>query len=241
MEMPTLLPAFLIVRLDGPMQAWGSHTFEDYRPSGLFPTRSGLLGLIGACLGIDRGDQDRLDRLASSLTFTLRVDQCPLRPELESNRPQPMRKPTKSTDFHTVLNARKVDGSANRNPVVSRREYLFDALFTLAIGQRTDAEYDLTSIAAALRRPRFTPVLGRRSCPIARPLLDGDSPIEADNAVAALATIPPTGGPIYAEGDYDSGQLIQIRDVPSYGRIRRFGTRRLYLITSQGTDPGVQE
>ena len=47
---------YLILRLDGPMQAWGSHTFEDFRPSNLFPTRSGLLGLLGACLGIDRGD-----------------------------------------------------------------------------------------------------------------------------------------------------------------------------------------
>ena len=47
------MPRYLILRLDGPMQAWGTHTFEDFRPSNLFPTRSGLLGLLGACLGID--------------------------------------------------------------------------------------------------------------------------------------------------------------------------------------------
>ena len=53
---------YLILRLDGPMQAWGSHTFEDFRPSNLFPTRSGLLGLLGACLGIDRGDHAGLEQ-----------------------------------------------------------------------------------------------------------------------------------------------------------------------------------
>ena len=43
------MPRFLVQKLDGPMQAWGTHTYEDFRPSNLFPTRSGLLGLLGAC------------------------------------------------------------------------------------------------------------------------------------------------------------------------------------------------
>lgn len=45
--------SYLILRLAGPMQAWGQPTFEGTRPTGRFPTRSGLLGLLGACLGID--------------------------------------------------------------------------------------------------------------------------------------------------------------------------------------------
>ena len=48
------MPRYLILKLQGPMQAWGPILFEDFRPSHLFPTRSALLGLIGACLGIDR-------------------------------------------------------------------------------------------------------------------------------------------------------------------------------------------
>ena len=46
------MPRFLILRLDGPMQAWGTHTFEDFRPSNLYPTRSGLLGLLSRHLPI---------------------------------------------------------------------------------------------------------------------------------------------------------------------------------------------
>lgn len=74
------MPNYLILRLDGPMQAWGTHTFEDYRPCNSFPTRSGLLGLLGACLGIDRRDTSALNRLADSVEFTVRVDRTAQRP-----------------------------------------------------------------------------------------------------------------------------------------------------------------
>jgi len=68
------MPRFLILKLDGVMQGWGGHTYEDWRPTELFPTRSGLLGLLGACLGIDRQDIDRLNALAESVNFAVRVD-----------------------------------------------------------------------------------------------------------------------------------------------------------------------
>lgn len=219
------MPRFLIIRLDGPMQAWGSHTFEDFRPSNLFPTRSGLLGLLGACLGIDRGDQAGLEQLAQSVEFTVRADRTVRRPDAEK---LVSKAAVKLSDFHTVLAARKVDGSANKNPVVSRREYLFDAAFTVAIGEKQNAPVTLTAIADALLRPCFTPVLGRRSCPITRPLLDG-TPVEASDAKAALVTALPVDGLIYAEGDLISTQPLRIRDVPMYGRYRQFGTRQVYL------------
>lgn len=219
------MPRFLILRLDGPMQAWGTHTYEDFRPSNLFPTRSGLLGLLGACLGIDRQDRAELERLAASVEFAVRVDREALRPEVMAPAP---RSAVKLPDFHTVLAARKVDGSVNKNPVVSRREYLFDAAFTVAVGERATASISLDAIAEALRRPRFTPVLGRRSCPITRPLLEA-GPLDAADAKAALAGVLPTDGVTYTEGDLVSDQPMQIRDVPLHGRHRQFGTRRIHV------------
>lgn len=219
------MPHFLLLRLDGPMQAWGTHTLEDFRPSNLFPTRSGLLGLLGACLGIDRRDHVGLEQLAASVEFTVRVDRSALRPEIEKPAPKAA---LKLPDFHTVLAARKVDGSANKNPVVTRREYLFDAAFTVAVGEKSGASISLETIAHALRRPYFTPVLGRRACPIARPLLDC-GPVDAADAKTALANAQPTGGMIYAEGEWVSDQPMQIRDVPMHGRHRQFGTRQVYV------------
>lgn len=219
------MPRFLVLKLDGPMQAWGTHTYEDFRPSNLFPTRSGLLGLLGACLGVDRRDREELIHLAVSVEFAVRVDRMALRPERDA--PQ-KRDALKVSDFHTVLDARKVDGSINKNPVVSRREYLCDAVFTVTVGERPGALVSLDRIADALRRPAFTPVLGRRSCPIARPLLDGGLR-DAIDAKALLAIVAPVGGVIYAEGELVSEQPMQIRDVPMYGPHRQFGTRRVYI------------
>jgi CRISPR system Cascade subunit CasD len=163
--------------------------------------------------------------------LTGRLDRLALRPEAEeeAEKQSPPKAAIKLADFHTVLDARKVDGSTSRFPVVSRREYLHNAAFTVAVGERPAAGLGLDRIAAALRRPRYTPVLGRRSCPISRPPLDPASPIEAADALQALGQVPPTGGPIYAEGGLVSDYPIQIRDVPTHGRHRQFGTRRVFV------------
>ncbi|TXP19879.1 type I-E CRISPR-associated protein Cas5/CasD, partial [Escherichia coli] len=67
--------SYLILRLAGPMQAWGQPTFEGTRPTGRFPTRSGLLGLLGACLGIQRDDTSSLQALSESVQFAVRCDE----------------------------------------------------------------------------------------------------------------------------------------------------------------------
>lgn len=225
------MPRFLILRLDGPMQAWGTHTYEDFRPANNFPTRSGLLGLIGACLGLDRQDRPALEQLAQSVEFTVRVDRRVSRPQQENPR---RRDALKLRDFHTVCDARKVDGSKSEYPVVSYREYLHDAAFTVVVMEKPNAAYPLERLTRALRQPLYTPVLGRRSCPLARPLLERGEAVEADNAKSALAQIPPGHGLIYAEGDaLANGKPLPLRDVPLYGRYRQFGTRRIYVHGSE--------
>lgn len=222
---------FLILRLDGPMQAWGTHTYEDFRPANNFPTRSGLLGLIGACLGLDRQDRAALEQLAQSVEFTVRVDGQVNRPQQE--KPQ-RRESLKLRDFHTVCDARKVDGSKSEYPVVSHREYLHDAAFTVAVMEKPNAAYPLEHLIQALRKPLYTPVLGRRSCPLARPLLESGEIVEAEEAKIALTQIPPGHGLIYAEGELlANGKPLPLRDVPVYGRYRQFGTRRVYVHASE--------
>jgi len=214
---------YLILRLDGPMQAWGTHTYEDFRPSNLYPTRSGLLGLLAACLGIGRDDHTGLAALAASVEFGVRIDTAVDRPGCT----KPTNKPdVKLPDFHTVLDARKVDGKISKFPVVSCREYLFDAAFTVAIGTKQDAPFTLDIIAGALRHPCYTPTLGRRACPPARPIFDDD--VETENDVVALQKASGRGLLVYSEST-QSTQPLRLRDVPLYGRKRQFGTRLVYL------------
>lgn len=208
----------LILRLQGVMQAWGDHTFEDYRSSHLFPSRSGLVGLLAACLGIDRAALDAQERLSQSFIYAARADWRPYRAQ-------------KITDFHTVMDARKVDGSVNDYPVVSRREYLCDAHFTLALAFLPDAHYRLDELARAVRYPIFTPSLGRRSCPFSRPLFD--SVMQATNLHTALAGIPPGRGTIYSELAAGSSSYLVARDVPGFNGRRQFTTRKVYIHASE--------
>lgn len=157
----------LILRLAGPLQSWGEHSVFADRDTAGFPTRSGLIGLFAAALGLPRGEP--LIRF-EPLRITIRVD-----------TPGVL-----LTDFHTVGGnlppARTVPtAEGKRRPgdtgtIVTRRHYLSDAVFTVAV---TSPDDQTTAIATALERPRWQPFLGRRSCPPDEPFLlrrDCDDP-----------------------------------------------------------------
>lgn len=228
---------FLVLRLDGVMQAWGDHTYEDFRPVAGFPTRSGLLGLLAACLGIDRADTARLMQLDASVDFTVRVDgQRQRNSEFfkrigrDGDSKEKLLKPQKIMDFHTVMAARKVTGKANDNPVVSRREYVCDAVFTVVVAARSQ-EVSLEQIKQAVLKPVFTPFLGRRSCPLSRPLFLAWE-AEVQTPVEVLAKHLPVAGRIYSDAGLvdDQGTVqIRMRDIPIRGKTRRFASRQITL------------
>lgn len=215
---------FLILKLQGAMQAWGTHTYEDYRPSNIFPTRSAVVGLLGACIGIDRNDIEARQSLNASFSLTVRAD---VRNGLW---------PVRITDFHTVLEARKVSGKARNDAIVSEREYLCDAEFTLALAFYPDATYNLEKIKKALAKPKYTPFLGRRSCPIQTPLLlpEEQSVVSAESLEDALKKISPFKGTIYSELKLPGSSPIRIRDTPMLTRARQFSTRWVYILGEGG-------
>lgn len=215
---------FLILKLQGPMQAWGEHTFEGLRPSANFPTRSGLLGLLGACLGIKRNDREQLHSLADSIGMAVRVDE----------RYVPRRDGTwrtvrmvKITDYHTVKDARDdYAGFKSHETIQTWREYLYDAEFTVALWTQPNATLSLADLEKAVKRPRFTPYLGRRSCPVTRPLFQ--TRLKSANALEVLKMIEPQGGTVYSEEKADV-RMKRVRDVPLIDQPRQFAGRNLYV------------
>lgn len=206
---------FLALKLNGVMQAWGGHTYEDFRHTELIPTRSALLGLLAACLGIDRKDTDGLQTLSGAVRMAVRADQMKYKPQ-------------RITDYHTVLEPRTVKGPPRKGPVVSHREYWCDAQYTVLLTVSDDARWTLKQIRDALEKPVYTPFLGRRSCPISRPLFEAE--VEAVDFEAAFALIHPSAGVIYSE-EPPTGEstLYRLRDVPLYGRKRQFASREVHL------------
>ena len=211
---------FLIVKLQGGMQAWGTHTYEDYRPTNLFPTRSGLIGLFGACLGIDRQDSSTIQSLNKCLVMAIRADKQQWKPQI-------------ITDYHTILDARKVNGTPRNDAILSSREYICDACFTIAVSLQ-NCEIKLVDLAQAVRFPFYTPALGRKSCPLYRPLYETE--IEAHSLEEALSRISPYQGTIYSDEPIDGSFILTIRDVPLPSATREFGRRNVYVLGQGGTN-----
>ena len=145
----------LLLRLEGPMQSWGYRSRFDYRDTALEPTRSGVIGLICAAMGIARGED--ISRF-NSLRLGVRVDR--------EGRPE--------RDYHTALDVIKADGRGT-DTVVSYRDYLADASFT--VGLESSDRRLLDEIAEALQSPRWPLFLGRKAFPLAAP------PVEPSHSV----------------------------------------------------------
>jgi len=207
---------YLLIKLQGPMQAWGKETFEGLRPSDLFPGRSALLGLLAACMGIDRTDRTSQQALAASVIYAVRVD----------------RQGIKMTDYHTVKDAREnYHGLKSHDTIQTWREYWQDAIFTVAIGSLEQAEVTLSDIEQALTKPVYTPVLGRRSCPIAYPLLARK--VMADNVADAL-NLDGVVARIYSEEYSEDAIPLRKRDVPIIHQPRQFSSRMVYMSQAKG-------
>jgi CRISPR system Cascade subunit CasD len=163
--------ASLALCFDAPMQSWGQRSRFVVRDTAAEPTKSGVVGLIAAALGIARDDDASIAELAR-LRMGVRVD----------------REGTIERDYHTVQNVPDTEGKHNRG-VESWRYYLADALFLTVIeGQ----EIELGRLHQALANPRWPLYLGRRAFLPARPIVSiGDPPAVTRHPIEeVLATYP---------------------------------------------------
>ena len=131
----------LLLRLAAPLQAWGTDSKFEVRRTNREPSKSGVIGLLAAALGLRR-DAD-LSKL-SALRFGVRVD----------------RNGEVIKDFHMA--------KAEKTSYLTYRYYLSDAIFL--VGLESEDRSFLEQIERALRNPCFPLFLGRRSCPPTLPL-----------------------------------------------------------------------
>ena len=137
--MPTLL-----LRLVGPMQSWGTTSRFDQRDTGKEPSKSGVIGLVAAALGIDRENWTDLEPL-TKLSMGIRHD----RPGVPKR------------DYQTAQDIISADRSKVHKTAVTTRDYLADAAFL--VGLATDDHALLDRIHKALDNPVWPLALGRKS------------------------------------------------------------------------------
>ncbi len=164
------MAAYLLFQLIGPLQAWGGIAVGEMRPSYAAPSKSAILGLIAAALGIRREEEERHRELDAGYGFAVRID-VPGKPMFDYHTVQ-MPKARKGREFQT-RRQELTSLAPNESPatLLSTREYIQDAAFTACIWSCAQpAPYSLTDIAHAIKHPVFPLYLGRKSCPPALPL-----------------------------------------------------------------------
>jgi CRISPR system Cascade subunit CasD len=230
------MPFTLLLRLAGPMQAWGVSSRFSIRETLTEPTKSGVLGLVCAALGWDRAAPEHLiaDRLRplaelAELPFGVRVVQ-----------PGSLRR-----DYHTaqrVLRAKAklrpgkpVSDSDLQETVLSERYYLSDAYFV--VGLQSDDEALLHALDQALHKPYWPLTLGRKAFV---PSLPVRYSLPARGSWPATISVVPLPLPEALLTAEDPAWHVQPR--PRADKVTRLPLRRLILEAGTGfaSTPTVQ-
>jgi CRISPR system Cascade subunit CasD len=148
----------VLLRLEGPLQSWGTRSRFAERDTETEPSKSGVLGLVGAALGMPRDDVGLLARIARCRAG-VRVD----------------REGTLLRDYHTVgggtFRGEPHSVFDAKGTVLSSRHYLQGASFLVALGYE-DASLAMR-IDEAVGAPKWPLALGRRACPPSLPVRAG--------------------------------------------------------------------
>ncbi len=203
----------LLLRLSAPLQSWGMSSRFSIRDTAKEPSKSGVIGLLCAALGISRDDANTDNPTFNALTklkFGVRV-----------NREGVMQK-----DYHTAQNIAKADGGIKETEL-STRWYLADADFLVGL-ESEDVSF-LDTLQNAVKHPKWQLFLGRKSFVPSVPIYlakDGiqDGNLEDVLSKCELENIENSGKRIVLENE----QGTEVRqDVPLCLKTRRFSIRRV--------------
>ncbi len=181
--------ACLALFLDGPLQSWGFASRFTRRATALFPTKSGIVGLLAAAMGVDKfrpDEEEIIARLAALHCTVITI------PRKQRGKSLPI---LRLEAFHTIGGGydphedwqampRSAENKTLKNPVVSYRHFLLDSRFGVLLeGEKSLLE----KASAALRDPKWGVWLGRKCCTPATPIFVAMAP-DQKSACAALLT-----------------------------------------------------
>lgn len=173
---------YLILRLQGPLQAWGDVAVDGWRPSRAFPSLSALAGMLGSALGWTYQDAVLTNQLQDKLCYAV----------LEERTPRVVQ------DFHTAdldrigregwtrWGLERRGGANAAGTQLQRKQYLADGSFIVALTLDAGAPASLSDVETALTLPARPIFLGRKGCLPAAQILVGRA--EAERSYDALAT-----------------------------------------------------
>ena len=215
---------FLVFGLSANLASMGELAGHERRGSLQWPARSALIGLMGAALGIRRhGDFSALDPL--DISVAIFDGGAPLRDyhTAETVPSAPARHPNSRPEALRAARGRT-------NTTITLRDYRSGPLYGVACRGEVGT---LEAVAEALRAPRFTLYLGRKSCPLAAPTGAKIVPAETPEVALRALDLPPwrcADGALVAHTlvvDSEIGEIVH--DVPIDRASWHFAQRHVQL------------
>lgn len=138
----------LLLRLKAPMQSWGISSRFSIRDTGKEPTKSGVIGLLCAALGISRDEANLENEQFKELT------------KLKMNV-RVLSEGIMQKDYHTAQYVAKAAGGKPKETELSTRWFLADADFL--VGLESEDFSFLEHLQNALKKPKWQIFLGRKA------------------------------------------------------------------------------
>jgi len=176
---------YCLFRLYGPMATWGDIAVGEERRTSDHPSKSAILGLVAAALGIRRSEEEVHSSLSSGYSFAVLVNAPGVPVQDFHTIHAPPRSDIKRGKYFLTRKDELGIGAVRLSTIISRRDYLCDMVTTICLWQRAaDVPFSMNDIKNALISPAFVPYLGRKSCPVSMPLQA--QVIEADSVMGAF-------------------------------------------------------
>lgn len=169
------MPNILLMRLNAPMQSWGVSSRFSIRDTAKEPSKSGVIGLLCAALGISRDDanveKNEKFRKLTELYMGVRV----------------LGEGVIQKDYHTAQEVAKAD-KGTKPTELSTRWFLADADFLVAL-ESADAEF-LNELQNALEYPKWQLFFGRKAFVPALPVYFTEGVFSTDLSLANFFESP---------------------------------------------------
>ena len=162
----------ILLKLSGPLQSYGTSSYFQTRYTDYYPSKSAVLGLLAACLGYRRDEEEKLREL-STLKFAVRIDQ----------------QGGLLKDYHIAITDKEIVEIPQT--YVTNRYYLEDALFVVALSGMDEL---IDTLIEAIKSPYFQPFMGRRSLPVPVDFFLG---VSAEDILDSVRNLPWQAAPWY--------------------------------------------
>lgn len=153
----------VLIPLPTAMQSWSVQRGRSEYPTTKFPTLSGIVGLVGAAMGIQREDDSAIAELVT-LDFAVRLDA--VGQSIIDLQTAAYEREISSDEFGYLKPSLSELSTGNSRKM--NKQYLADASFIVALSESAKTQWSrsdslVQDISDALKKPVYPLYLGRRS------------------------------------------------------------------------------